>query len=74
MLDAVHQVLSPVPQVDAAHMQLYANAQPPENSSVTYLGIYFDTTSNTFGYFTYGNLDFTWSVSSIVHPSPEAFT
>ncbi|KAG8843044.1 hypothetical protein FRB96_004382 [Tulasnella sp. 330] len=52
---------------------LYVNVKPPANSTVTYIGMYFATTPNTFGTFAFSGDAVTWSVASIARPNTGAF-
>jgi len=52
---------------------MYCNVIPPANSSVTYIGMYWAMTPNTFGTFSFQGDAVNWSVSSINRPNTGAF-
>ncbi|ESZ98721.1 carbohydrate-Binding Module family 1 protein [Sclerotinia borealis F-4128] len=52
---------------------LYANVQPPANSSAVKLSMTFNTTQNTFGTFAFSGDAVTWSVASISRPNLSAW-
>ncbi|TGO23920.1 hypothetical protein BPAE_0117g00150 [Botrytis paeoniae] len=52
---------------------LYANVQPPANSSAVRLSMTFNTTQNTFGTFAFSGDAVTWSVASISRPNLSAW-
>ncbi|KAA8574675.1 hypothetical protein EYC84_003925 [Monilinia fructicola] len=52
---------------------LYANVQPPVNSSAVKLSMTFNTTQNTFGTFAFSGDAVTWSVASINRPNLSAW-
>lgn len=52
---------------------LYANVQPPANSSVTKLSMTFESTPNTFGTFAFSGDAVQWSVPSISRPNLSAW-
>ncbi|KAF7942909.1 uncharacterized protein EAE97_006363 [Botrytis byssoidea] len=52
---------------------LYANVQPPANSSAVKLSVTFNTTQNTFGTFAFSGDAVTWSVASISRPNLSAW-
>ncbi|KAB8301258.1 hypothetical protein EYC80_003144 [Monilinia laxa] len=52
---------------------LYANVQPPANSSAVKLSMSFNNTQNTFGTFAFNGDAVTWSVASINRPNLSAW-
>ncbi|KAJ8070809.1 hypothetical protein OCU04_001171 [Sclerotinia nivalis] len=60
-------------QLVAPNTFLYANVQPPANSSAVKLSMTFNTTQNTFGAFAFSGDAVTWSVASISRPNLSAW-